>query len=214
VNVKTGKLTGLKSHDYHVIMERLMPIMFQGYFDDVVWMVLVELSYFIDNYVLKKSVEMMEKLEKEILVLLCKMENFFPLGFFNPMQHILIHLPYEAKVGGPVQYKWMYHIERTLIYLKPMVGNRARIEGCIAEVFTFKEVAYFSSVYITEEHNVNAPMMRYNVDEEPPCSVLSIFALRGTTVGSSTSYYSTTEERKAALLYMYANIDGMDKYFK
>jgi hypothetical protein len=140
--------------------------------------------------------------------------EFFPLGFFNPMQHILIHLPYEAKAGGPVQYKWMYHIERTLIYLKPMVGNRARIEGCIAEVFTFKEVAYFSSVYITEEHNVNAPMMRYNVDEEPPCSVLSIFALRGTTVGSSTSYYSTTEERKAALLYMYANIDGMDKYFK
>jgi hypothetical protein len=56
-------------------------------------------------------------------------------------------------------------------------------------------------------------MMRYNVDEDPSCSNLSIFALRGTTVGSSTSYYSTSEEKKAALLYMYANIDGMDKYF-
>jgi hypothetical protein len=56
--------------------------------------------------------------------------------------------------------------------------------------------------------------MRYNVDEEPPCSDLSIFALRGTTVGSSTSYYSTSEERKAALLYMYANLDGIDKYFE
>jgi hypothetical protein len=43
---------------------------------------------------------------------------------------------------------------------------------------------------------------------------LSIFASRGTTFGSSTSYYSTLEERKAALLYMYANIDGMDKYFE
>jgi hypothetical protein len=29
--------------------------MFQGYFDDAVWMVLAELSYFIENYVLKKS---------------------------------------------------------------------------------------------------------------------------------------------------------------
>jgi hypothetical protein len=47
-------------------------------------------------------VEMMEKLEKEISVLLYKMENFFPPEFFNPMQHLLIHLPYEAKVGGPV----------------------------------------------------------------------------------------------------------------
>jgi hypothetical protein len=56
--------------------------------------------------------------------------------------------------------------------------------------------------------------MRYNVDEEPPCSNLSIFASRGTTIDNSTSYYSTSEERKAALLYMYANIDGMGKYFE
>jgi hypothetical protein len=52
------------------------------------------------------------------------------------------------------------------------------------------------------------------VDEEPPCIDLSIFASRGITVGSSTSYYSTLEERKADLLYMYDNIAGMDKYFE
>jgi hypothetical protein len=40
------------------------------------------------------------------------------------------------------------------------------------------------------------------------------FASRGTTVGSSTSYYSTSEERKTVLLYMYANIDVMDRYFE
>jgi hypothetical protein len=34
VNMVTGKLIGLKSHDYHIIMERLLPVMFQGYFDD------------------------------------------------------------------------------------------------------------------------------------------------------------------------------------
>jgi hypothetical protein len=46
VNVTTGKLTGLKSNDCHIIMERLMSVMFCSYLDDVVWMVLVELSYF------------------------------------------------------------------------------------------------------------------------------------------------------------------------
>jgi hypothetical protein len=56
--------------------------------------------------------------------------------------------------------------------------------------------------------------MRYSVDEEPPYRDISIFASRGTTVGSSMSYYSTSEERNGALLYMYANIDGMDKYFE
>jgi hypothetical protein len=61
-----------------------------------------------------------------------------------PMQHLLMHLRYEAEVGGPVQYRWTYHNERALRYLKPMVGNRARVEGCIAEGFILKEVAYFS----------------------------------------------------------------------
>jgi hypothetical protein len=96
-----------------------------------------------------------------------------------------------------------------------MVGNRARVEGCIDKSFTLKKLAiYFSSVYFAEKQNVNVSMMRYNVDEEPPCNDLSIFASKGTTVGSSTSYYSTPEERKAALLYMYANINVMDKYFE
>jgi hypothetical protein len=192
-----------------------MPVMFWGYFDYAVWMVLAELSYFYRQLCAKEiTVEMIQKLDKEIPMLLCKMEKNFPPWFFNTMQHLLIHLSYEAKVGGPIQYRWMYHIEKVLRYLKPIVGNRARVEGCIAEAFTLKEVAYFSSVYIVGEHNVNAPMMRYNVDEEPPCSELSIFASRGTTIGSSTSYYSTSEERKATLLYMYAIIDGIDKYFE
>jgi hypothetical protein len=42
----TENLIGLKNHDYHIIMERLLHVMFWGYFDDVVWMVLAELSYF------------------------------------------------------------------------------------------------------------------------------------------------------------------------
>jgi hypothetical protein len=45
VNMATWKLIGLKRNDYHIIMKRLMRIMFQGYSDDVVWMVLAELSY-------------------------------------------------------------------------------------------------------------------------------------------------------------------------
>jgi hypothetical protein len=215
VNMATRKLIGLKSHDYHLIMEKLLPIMFWGYFDDAMWMVLAELSYFYRQLCAKEiTVEVMQKLEKEIPVLLCKMEKKFPPGFFNPIQYLRIHLPYEAKVDDLVQYRWMYDIERAPRYLKPMVGNRTRVEGCITEAFMLKEVAYFSSVYFAEEHNVNAPAIWYNVDEEPPCCDLSIFALRGTTISNSTSYYSTSEERKAALLYMYANIDGMDKYFE
>jgi hypothetical protein len=44
MNMMIRKLIGLKSHDYHIIIERLMSIMFRGYFDDAVWMVLAKLS--------------------------------------------------------------------------------------------------------------------------------------------------------------------------
>jgi hypothetical protein len=60
VNMVTGKLIGLKSHDYHIIMERLMSVMFWGYFDDVMWMVLAGLSYFYRQLCAKEiMVEMM-----------------------------------------------------------------------------------------------------------------------------------------------------------
>jgi hypothetical protein len=175
--MQTLPVIGLKSHDYHIIMERLMSIMFRSYFDDVVWMMLAELSYFYRQLCAKEiTVEMMQKLKKEIRVILCKMLKNFPPRFFNPMQHLLIHLPYEVKVGGPILYRWMYHIERALRYPKPMVGNRARVEGSITKAFILKEVGYFSNVYFVEEHNINAPTVQYNVDEEPPYSDPSLFA--------------------------------------
>jgi hypothetical protein len=71
------------------------------------------------------------------------------------MQRLLVHIPYEAKIGGPVQYRWMYHIERALKYLRSMVGNKARVEGCIVKSFLLKEITYFSSVYFVGEYNVN-----------------------------------------------------------
>jgi hypothetical protein len=93
VSLKTGKLTGLKSHGYHVIMEWLLLNMLRGYVHHDVWKTLAGLSYFYRQLCAKEiKKEMMEKLEKEILVLLYKLEKIFSLKWFNPMQYLLIHL--------------------------------------------------------------------------------------------------------------------------
>jgi hypothetical protein len=106
VNLESGKLSGVKSHDYHIFIERLLPVMFRGYLDDDVWTTLAELSHFYRQLCAKEiKKEMMEKLEEEISVLICKLEKIFPTGWFNPMQHLLVHLPYEAKLGSLQQYK-------------------------------------------------------------------------------------------------------------
>jgi hypothetical protein len=46
VNMLVGKSHGLKSHDYHILMERLLHVILCGYLDDEIYEALVELSYF------------------------------------------------------------------------------------------------------------------------------------------------------------------------
>jgi hypothetical protein len=103
VNVNTGKLNGLKSHDYHIFIERLMLVMFHGYFKADLWKMFVQLSYFYMQICAKQvSKVMMQWLEKKIIVFVCKMEKVFPLGWFNEMQHLLLYLPWEGRVRGHV----------------------------------------------------------------------------------------------------------------
>jgi hypothetical protein len=69
----------------------------------------------------------------------------------------------------------MYSQERELKKLRVTVCNKARLEGCIAEAFTSKEITNFSSKYFSCTNNVNAHMTRYHIVEEVPLSELSIF---------------------------------------
>jgi hypothetical protein len=53
--------------------------MFHRYLNDNVWTTLAELSHFYRQLCAKEiKKDMMEKLEDEILVLLCKLEKIFP----------------------------------------------------------------------------------------------------------------------------------------
>jgi hypothetical protein len=71
-----------------------MLVMFHDYFATDLWKIFAELSYFYRQiYANQVSKAMMQKLEKEIMVLVCKMEIIFPPRWFNMMQHLLVHLP-------------------------------------------------------------------------------------------------------------------------
>jgi hypothetical protein len=90
-------------------------------------------------------------------------------------QHLLVHLPWEARVGELVQFKWVYSQERELKKLRYTIYNKARVEGCIADAFTCKEITNFSSIYFSCANDVNAPTTRYHVVRDVPLSELSIF---------------------------------------
>jgi hypothetical protein len=71
-----------------------MPAIFRGYLNADLWKIFTKLSYFYRQICATQVLKvMMQKLEKEIMVLVCKMEKIFPLGWFNVMQELLVHLP-------------------------------------------------------------------------------------------------------------------------
>ena len=97
VNLATLRINRLKSHDYHIWLERLLPVMVRGYVPEHVWIVLVELSNFFRQLCAKElSRTVVAKMERMVPVLLYRLDKIFPSGFFNLMQYLILHLPYEA----------------------------------------------------------------------------------------------------------------------
>lgn len=113
VNMKERKIIGLKSHDCHILMQQLLPVAMRKAVHKDVCSILVEwCEYFQRICSSEIHVPQMERLEVQIVEILCKLEQIFPPSFFTIMVHLTIHLATEARIAGPVHYRWMYPIER------------------------------------------------------------------------------------------------------
>ncbi|KAI5324919.1 hypothetical protein L3X38_033992 [Prunus dulcis] len=93
-------------------------------------------------------------LRHDIVQVLCKFEMIFPPAFFTSMMHVMVHLPEEALLAGPVNYRWMYLIERLLGELKKSVRNRAKSEGSIIEAWVQYESLTFCGMYLKDVETI------------------------------------------------------------
>ncbi|BBH07194.1 Ankyrin repeat family protein [Prunus dulcis] len=149
VNVDGGKFTGLKSHDCHVFMQRLLPVGIRHLLPEDVVKPIMLLSRFFSQLTAKtlRKTDILQ-LRHDIVQVLCKFEMIFPPAFFTSMMHVMVHLPEEALLAGPVNYRWMYPIERLLGELKKSVRNRAKPEGSIIEAWVQYESLTFCGMYL------------------------------------------------------------------
>ncbi|KAI5335233.1 hypothetical protein L3X38_025366 [Prunus dulcis] len=129
VNIDGGKFTGLKSHDCHVFMQRLLPVGIRHLLPEDVVKPIMLLSRFFSQLTAKtlRKTDILQ-LRHDIVQVLCKFEMIFPPAFFTSMMHVMVHLPEEALLAGPVNYRWMYPIERLLGELKKS-GLGFRVQG-------------------------------------------------------------------------------------
>src|SRR5436189_5583592 len=66
------------------------------------------------------------------------------------MEYLSVHLAYESRICGPIQYRWMYPFERFLKTFKDKVKNKARVEASICSAYLLEEASTFATYYFPE----------------------------------------------------------------
>ena len=113
VSVEECKVSGLKSHDCHVLMQQLLPVAVKGLLPKGPRLALLRMCAFFNRLCQRvMDIEQISKMEEKVVETLCMFESFFPPSFFDIMVHLTVHLGREARLCGPVHFRWMYPFER------------------------------------------------------------------------------------------------------
>lgn len=142
------RLGGLKSHDYHVLVQQIIPASIRRFLHpgarDVVIRVGNVFKRICSKVIDREELDDLMTYTAETLSLL---EIWFPPGFFDAMPHLMVHLVQELRLCGPVHSRWCYGVERYLYGLKKFVRNRYRPEACMATGYLAEEALGFVTDY-------------------------------------------------------------------
>ncbi|KAL5563670.1 hypothetical protein UlMin_033417 [Ulmus minor] len=199
-----NRIVGLKSHDCHVIMQRLLPVGCRSLVNKTISSTIIELCTFFNQLCARTvNVTDMVKAQDQLVIILCKLERIFPPAFFDIMIHLVLHLPEEAILGGPVYMRWMYPFER----------NAAKPEGSISEGYVVDEALTFCSRYFDDiETRFNRPDR--NDDGIHRTSTLFVFESQCKPMGKQSQVYVEKNVRDWAEFYILNNSPEIETYLK
>ncbi|XP_020270940.1 uncharacterized protein LOC109846125 [Asparagus officinalis] len=176
VNVNEKKISGYKTHDAHFLMQYLLSVALRRTMPRRVSIPLIRLGAFFKGLCSKVlNLNDLYKLQSEIVEILCQLEKIFLPSFFDIMVHLPIHLVQQILDCGPVNYCWMYPVERYLCRLKSYVRNRSAPEGSIAEGYLAEESLTFCSLYLHDgvKTRFNRYTRKYDevIDDDEPSPI-------------------------------------------
>ncbi|GJY75871.1 hypothetical protein Tco_0480987 [Tanacetum coccineum] len=168
VTADDNNITGMKSHDCHIMMHRLLPYGVQQYLPKSIAAPIIEFCLFFKQLCARTLMQQdMSEAKKQSISILIELEQIFPPAFFDIMIHVAIHLPDEAILGGPIRYRWMFPFERYMKKLKNYVQNKAKPEGSIAEGYVAEEALTFCSRYLKDDVETRFNRLGRNDDGLP-----------------------------------------------
>nr|GEY49588.1 hypothetical protein [Tanacetum cinerariifolium] len=168
-------IMGLKSHDCHIMMQRLLPYGHQQYLPDKIAKLIIELCSLFKQICSATLIEDdMLKAHIKVVDIMCNLELIYPLALFDIMIHLVIHLPLEALEDGPICPRWMFPFKRYIKKIKGYARNKAKPEGSITKGYVAEEALTFSSHYFRDvTMKFNRPDR--NVDSPPLTCQFQVF---------------------------------------
>ena len=150
-HIVSGNFGSLKSHDFHVLLQTVIPLAVRGLLHPAVRAAIMRLGTMF-RYLTAKVVNPgnIQWLREFTIETLCIMEVWLPPAFWDIMSHVLVHLVDELQWCGPVACRWMYPLERYMAVLKGFVHNRAQPEGSMAAGYSCAEALGFVTSHMRD----------------------------------------------------------------
>ncbi|GJX18329.1 hypothetical protein Tco_0219161 [Tanacetum coccineum] len=176
-------ITGLKSQDCHIMMQRLFPYGLQQYLPADIAKPITELCLFFKQICSQTLMEDdMLKVQSKVVDILCNLELIYPPAFFDIMINLVIHLPLEALEGGPIPPGYVTE-----------------------EALTFSS-HYFRDVTMKFNHPDR------NVDCPPPTCQFQVFRSICKSIGLRSVIRLDHQELKKVIWYVLYNSPEIDTY--
>jgi len=99
-------------------------------------------------------VKQLQRLQEEIVVILCELEMYFPPAFFDVMVHLCVHIVDDIIDLGPTFLHNMMPFERMNGFLKGYVRNISHPDASIVQGYLTHECISFCESYLGVENPV------------------------------------------------------------
>jgi hypothetical protein len=157
------ELQPLKSHDYHILLEHVIPLALRGLLALAPRRAIYRL-YRIFQHIGSPVLDpkTFPNLLTDVCETLCLLGKEFPPTLFTISLHLTYHLVKEVILCGVIHTRWMFPIEQNLKVLKNLVKNLARPEGSISESYWLA-----TNVRFLREFIPHRSQLRYDTIEDP-----------------------------------------------
>jgi Domain of unknown function (DUF4218) len=205
-HVNNKKLGSMKTHDYHVMMQQIIPLCLRGLMQKPIRSVIMRLSDVFRRICVKVwDPKDYTKLHSDVIYLLCDLEIYFPPAFFDVMTHLIVHAVEELGQYGPVNGRWMYPMERYMKLLKGHVRTYYRPEASMALGYIKDETLGYLTEYMAGYQHVRTRVWHSEEDDGVIGEVLE---------GGYTQLHLTTRIRDLAHEYVLRNTELMQPWWQ